>query len=76
MPHTASMSSLEEQGERITRLETTVGQDEKSGIRGDITKLNDNQDKIFDRLREMEKRAYMIIGGAAVLLWIIEHVTK
>ena len=67
------MSDPNEFGDRITKLETTVGDDRDSGIRGEIQDIKKAQETLFERLRNMELRGYAVGGGVIVVIWIIEH---
>lgn len=55
--------------ERLIKVETIVGDDGESGLRGDMKIL-------FDRLRQIEMRMYMAVGGGMVIVFIIEKVWK
>ncbi|MFA6959952.1 MAG: hypothetical protein WC205_04275 [Opitutaceae bacterium] len=55
--------------ERLIRIETIVGDEADSGLRGDMKIL-------FERLRQIEVRMYMAVGGGMVVVFIIEKVWK
>lgn len=68
--------SEHEMRERLTRLEAVVGENADLGIRREIGELRDSVRMIFDRLRSFELRFYAIIGGGAVVVWMLEKVWK
>lgn len=55
--------------DRLTRLETIVGDSPDEGLRFDIGDLK----KAF---HAMEKRMYIAIGGGAVLYYVADHVMR
>ena len=59
--------------ERIKALETHVGEQPKSGLRGDVLLLFEKFDTIMERMRSSEIRIGMITGGGIVGVWMIEH---
>ena len=61
--------SEQELRERLIKVETIVGDDGDSGLRGDMKIL-------FDRLRQIEMRMYMAVGGGMVVVFIIEKIWK
>lgn len=68
--------SEQEMRDRITRLETTIGESSDDGLRGEIQDMKESVKTIFDRLRTFEVRLYSIIGGGVVVVWIMERVWK
>lgn len=68
--------SEQEMRDRITRLETTVGDSSDDGLRGEIQEMKESVKTIFDRLRTFEVRLYSIFGGGVVVVWIMERVWK
>ncbi len=58
--------------ERIRALETHVGDDEESGLRGDVEHLKSKFEQILDRIGASEKRMAAIVGGLIVLGKIAE----
>lgn len=68
--------SEQETRDRITRLETTIGESSDDGLRGEINDMKESVKTIFDRLRTFEVRLYSIIGGGVVVVWIMERVWK
>ena len=67
------MGNTQENSEDIARLKASVGEDAESGLRRDIKRVEETHEKIFDRLRAMELRGYMVAGGALVIIWWLER---
>lgn len=59
--------------ERIKALETHVGDDAESGLRGDVALLNKKFDRIIERFTSSEKRMAALVGGGIAVVWMIEH---
>lgn len=51
--------------DRLTRLETVIGDDGAEGMRGDIKTIKET-------LGAMQARIYLAIGGGAVLLSLVQ----
>lgn len=56
----------------VTRLEVIVGYASTDGLRGDIKKLEDNIDKVIERIAVAEKKFAAMLGGGLVIVWMIE----
>ena len=67
------MSDPNEFGDRITKLETTIGDDRESGLRGELHDIKESQKTLAERMRNMELRGYAVGGGVIVIIWLIEH---
>lgn len=55
--------------DRLTKLETLVGDTPSEGIRADLSELK----RTFNA---MEKRFYIAMGGGLVIYWIVEHTLR
>lgn len=55
--------------DRLMKVETIVGDDADSGLRGDMKIM-------FERLRQIETRMYLAVGGGTVVLFILDKVWK
>ncbi len=65
IPLSFTTMSEQELRERLIRAETLIGDDSESGLRGDMKML-------FERLRQVELRMYMAVGGGMVIVFIAE----
>ena len=68
--------SDQEMRDRLTKLETTVGETAADGLRRDIAEIKDNVRLIFERIAASERRFAMMLGGGLVVVWILERVWK
>ncbi len=55
--------------ERVVKLETIVGDDATSGLRGDMK-------NVFKRLNQIEVRMYMAMGGGMTLVYVLDRLLK
>ena len=58
--------------ERLTAVETLVGKEPTSGLRGDVADLRDKADRILDRLSGQERRMAVLVGGILVVGRLVE----
>lgn len=63
------MPNSEQTSDRVTRLETLVGESGNEGIRGDIAALR-------EAVSKMEMRIYMAMGGGMVVCFILGLIRK
>ena len=68
--------SDQEMRDRLTKLETTVGETATDGLRKDIAEITGNVRLIFERIAAAERRFAMMLGGGFVIIWILERVWK
>jgi hypothetical protein len=50
-----------------------VGLDAANGLRGDIAEIKREVRTLFGLVRGIEKRIYVAMGGACVLIWILDR---
>lgn len=56
---------------RFTKLETLVGEDPQSGLRGEIAKMDKNIGTLFSLFRGLERRILVAMGAGVVVLWLL-----
>ena len=61
--------------ERVTRLETVIG-DDGGGLRADLVEIKSDIRALFERVASSEKRFALMVGGGAVIVFIIDRVWK
>lgn len=59
--------------DRVTRIETIVGDTSDEGIRGEIKVLRTDVSQINDSIKNLYKHLYMAVGGAAVGIWVLNQ---
>lgn len=64
-----SDAGLSELDRRVTKVETLVGEDSDTGLRGDLREMR-------KALRGLELRGYTAAGVAIAVIWAIEHAVK
>lgn len=69
MPNGEAMNQLRE---RLTTVETLVGPEPASGLRGEVGELHVKFDRILERLNTLDKRVALIVGGIVLASRVAE----